>query len=72
MPLLKNSEASAPKKDIVYIAGNFNTKVGSQAKPDITGSSESWERNDASKHLVQFAMKIDFESFDITKILSMY
>lgn len=52
-----------PKKDIVYIVGNFNTKLGSQAEMDITGSSESEERDDASKHLVHFAMKIDFKSY---------
>ncbi|XP_041107422.1 craniofacial development protein 2-like [Polyodon spathula] len=43
-----------PKKDIIYIMGDFNAKVGSHEEVNIIGRCGLGERNDAGDHLVQF------------------
>uniref|UniRef100_W5MW18 Uncharacterized protein n=1 Tax=Lepisosteus oculatus TaxID=7918 RepID=W5MW18_LEPOC len=43
-----------PKKDIIYIMGNFNAKVGSQEEANTIGQSGLGERNKAGDCLVKF------------------
>uniref|UniRef100_W5NNM4 Endonuclease/exonuclease/phosphatase domain-containing protein n=1 Tax=Lepisosteus oculatus TaxID=7918 RepID=W5NNM4_LEPOC len=43
-----------PKKDIIYIMGNFNAKVASQEEANIIGRCGLGERNEAGNRLVQF------------------
>uniref|UniRef100_W5NGM3 Reverse transcriptase domain-containing protein n=1 Tax=Lepisosteus oculatus TaxID=7918 RepID=W5NGM3_LEPOC len=43
-----------PKKDIIYIMGDFNAKVGSQEEANIIGRCGLGERKEAGDGLVQF------------------
>ena len=43
-----------PKKDVLFITGDWNTKVGSQETPGVTGKFGLGIRNEAGQRLVQF------------------
>ena len=43
-----------PKKDILFIIGNWNAKVGSQETPGITGKFGSGVQNEAGQRLIEF------------------
>ena len=43
-----------PKKDVPFIIGDWNAKVGSQATPGVTGKFGLGIRNEAGQRLVEF------------------
>ena len=43
-----------PKKDILFIIGDWNTKVGSQEIPGVTGKFGLGVQNEAGQRLIQF------------------
>ena len=44
-----------PKKDALFITGDWNAKVGSQEAPGVTGKFGLGVRNEAGKRLIEFA-----------------
>ena len=43
-----------PKKDILFIKGDWNAKVGSQETPGVTGKFGLGIRNEAGQRLIEF------------------
>ena len=43
-----------PKKDVLYIIGDWNAKVGSQETPGVTGKFGFGVQNEAGQRLIQF------------------
>ena len=43
-----------PKKDIIFIIGDWNAKVGSQETPGVTGRFGLGMRNEAGQRLIEF------------------
>jgi len=43
-----------PKKDVLFIIGDWNTKVGSQETPGVTGKFGFGVQNEAGKRLTKF------------------
>ena len=43
-----------PKKDVLFIIGDWNAKVGSQETPGITGKFDLGVRNEAGQRLTEF------------------
>ena len=43
-----------PKKDVLFIIGNWNAKVGSQEIPGITGKFSLAVQNEAGQRLTEF------------------
>ena len=43
-----------PKKDILFIIGDWNAKVGSQETPGVTGKSGLVVQNEAGQRLTKF------------------
>ena len=41
-----------PKKDVLFIIGNWNAKVGSQETPGVTGKFGLGMRNEAGQRLI--------------------
>ena len=46
-----------PKKDILFIIGDWNAKVESQETPEITGKFGLGIRNEAGQRLIEFCRK---------------
>ena len=46
-----------PKKDVLYIIGDWNTNVGSQEKPRVTGKFGLGVRNEAGQRLIEFCQE---------------
>ena len=46
------------KKDVLYIIGDWNAKVGSQGTPGVTGKFGLGVQNEAGQRLIQFAKKM--------------
>ena len=46
-----------PKKDVFFIIGNWNAKVGSQGTPGVTGKFGLGIRNEAGQRLMSFAKR---------------
>ena len=46
-----------PKKDALFIIGNWNAKVGSQQIPGVTGKFGLGVQNEAGKKLIDFCQK---------------
>ena len=46
-----------PKKDVRFIIGNWNAKVGSQEIPGVTGKFGLGMRNEAGQRLIEFAKR---------------
>ena len=46
-----------PKKDVLYIIGDWNTKVGSQETPGATGKFGFGMRNEAGQRLIEFCQE---------------
>ena len=42
-----------PKKDVLFITGNWNAKVGSQETPGVTGKFGLGIRNEAGQRLIR-------------------
>ena len=47
----------APQKDILFIIGDWDAKVGSQETPGVTGKFGLGVQNDAGQKLVEFCQK---------------
>ena len=47
-----------PKKDILFIIGDWNAKVGSQETPGVTGKVGLGMRNEAGQRLIEFCQEI--------------
>ena len=43
-----------PKKDVLFVVGNWNAKVGSQEIPRITGKFGLGVQNEAGQRLIEF------------------
>ena len=46
-----------PKKDVLFIIGNWNAKVGSQETPGLTGKFGLGIRNEAGQRLIEFCQE---------------
>ena len=46
-----------PQKDVLFITGNWNEKVGSQELPGITGKFGLGEQNEAQQRLTEFCQE---------------
>ena len=46
-----------PKKDVLFIIGDWNAKVGSQDKPAVTGKFGLGVQNEAGQRLTEFCQK---------------
>ena len=46
-----------PKKDVLFIIGDWNAKVGSQETPGITGKFGLGMRNEAGQRLAEFCQE---------------
>ena len=46
-----------PKKDILFIIGNWNAKVGSQETPGVTGKFGLGVWNEAGQRLIEFCQE---------------
>ena len=46
-----------PKKDVLFIIGDWNAKVGSQETPGITGKFGLGIRNEARQRLIEFCQE---------------
>ena len=46
-----------PKKDVLFIIGDWNTKVGSQETPGVTGNFGLEVQNEAGQRLIEFCQE---------------
>ena len=46
-----------PKKDVLFIIGDWNAKVGSQETPEVTGKFDLWMWNEAGQRLIEFCQE---------------
>ena len=46
-----------PKKDVFFIIGDWNAKVGSQETPGVTGKFDLGIWNEAEKRLIEFCQE---------------
>ena len=46
-----------PKKDVLFIVGDWNAKVGSQETPGVTGKFGLGIRNEAGQRLIKFCQE---------------
>ena len=46
-----------PQKDVLFIIGDWNTKVGSQETPGVTGKFGLGVHNEAGKRRIEFCQK---------------
>ena len=46
-----------PKKDVLFIVGDWNAKVGSQETPGVTGKFGLGVQNEAGKRLIEFCQE---------------
>ena len=46
-----------PKRDLLFIIGNWNAKVGSQQIPGVTGKFDLGVENEAGKRLTEFCQE---------------
>ena len=45
------------KKDVLFIIGDWNAKVGSQETPGVTGKFGFWGQNEAGQRLIEFCQE---------------
>ena len=46
-----------PKKDVIFITGDWNAKVGSQETPGVTGKFDLGIWNEAGQRLIEFCQE---------------
>ena len=46
-----------PKKDVLFIIGDWNPKVGSQETPGVTGKFDFGVQNEAGQRLIEFGQE---------------
>ena len=49
-----------PKKDVLFIIGNWNAKVGSQETPGVTGKFGLGVQNEAGQKLIELCQEFLF------------
>ena len=54
---LQNLLELIPKKDVLFVVGNWNAKVGSQEIPRITGKFGLGVQNEAGQRLIEFCQE---------------
>ena len=54
---LKDLLELTPKKDVLFIIGDWNAKVQSQETPGITGKFGLGAQNEAGKRLIEFCQE---------------
>ena len=54
---LQNILELTPKKDVLFITGDWNAKVGSQETPGVTGKFGLEIRNEARQRLIEFCQE---------------
>ena len=54
---LKDLLELTPKKDVLFITGDWNAKLGSQETPGVTGKFGPEVQNAAGKKLIKFCQK---------------
>ena len=54
---LKDLLELTPKKDVLFIIGDWNAEVGSQETPGVTGKFGLGVRNEAGQRLIEFCQK---------------
>ena len=47
-----------PKKDVLFITGDLNAKVGSQETPGVTGKFSLEVQNEAGQRLIEFCKRM--------------
>ena len=50
-------ELTPPQKNVIFIIGDWNTKVGSQETPGVTGKFGLGVQNEAGQRLVEFCQE---------------
>ena len=56
-PLWRPTRPLTPKKDVLFIIGDWNAKVGSQKTPGVTGKFGLGVRNEAGQRLIEFCQE---------------
>ena len=54
-----------PKKDVLFVIGDWNAKVGSQETPGVTGKLGLGMRNEAGQRLIEFCIPVRYNEKDI-------
>ena len=54
---LQNLLELTPKKDVLFIIGDWNAKVGSQETPGVTGKFSLGVQNEAGQRLIEFCQE---------------
>ena len=54
---LQDLSELTPKKDVLFIIGDWNAKVGSQETPGVTGKFGLGIRNEAGQRLIEFCQE---------------
>ena len=54
---LQDLSELTPKKDVLFIIGYWNAKVGSQETPGVTGKFGLGMRNEAGQRLIEFCQE---------------
>ena len=54
---LQNILELTPKKDVLFIIGDWNAKVGSQETPGVTGKFGLGVQNEAGKRLIELCQE---------------
>ena len=57
MKIYKNFLELTSKKDVLFIIGDWNAKVGSQETPGVTGKFGSGIQNEAGQRLIEFCQE---------------
>ena len=55
--ILYGSVLKTPKKDVLFIIGDWNAKVGSQETPGVTGKFGLGVENEAGQRLIEFCQE---------------
>ena len=53
----KKNKELIPKKDVLFIIGDWNAKVGSQETPGVTGKFGFGVQNEAGQRLIEFCQE---------------
>ena len=59
-----------PKKDVLFIIGDWNIKVESQEVPGVTGKFGLGIQNEAGQRLTEFCQENTLDMIDGTQLLS--
>ena len=54
---LQDLSELTPQKDVLFIIGDWNAKVGSQETPGVTGKFDLGVQNEAGQRLIEFCQE---------------